>query len=163
MVEDFGCNIWIRLYYTFSYTTLLTLQYGDRMQRTQAAWDLAEEKDISVRGGRAPNRHWALSRRVSWVVVGHPTPNCHTAWNVLTCHWKRAERGRVNGLPWPLGQCVWPICHGISRISYIQKGNERCLPECLLVCEEPQVFPLWSSTQEKGHSRYTFFSVRLTA
>ena len=29
--------------------TLLALQYGDRVQKTQAAWDQAEENDISIR------------------------------------------------------------------------------------------------------------------
>ena len=49
MVEGFSCNVQVCLYYTFSYTTLLALQYGDRIQRTRAAQDHAKENDILVR------------------------------------------------------------------------------------------------------------------
>ena len=49
LVEGFGCNVWVHLYYTFSYTTLLALHYGDWVQRTQAAKDFAKENDTSIR------------------------------------------------------------------------------------------------------------------
>ena len=49
MVEGFSCSTRVYLYYIFSYTTLLALQYGDRVQWTWTAWDQAEENDISIR------------------------------------------------------------------------------------------------------------------
>ena len=48
LVEGFSCNVWVCLYYTFSYTTLLALCYGDQVQRTRAAWDFAKENDTSI-------------------------------------------------------------------------------------------------------------------
>ena len=49
MVKGFGCNVRVHLHYIFSYITLLSLRYGDRVQKTWAAWDQAEEDDISIR------------------------------------------------------------------------------------------------------------------
>ena len=49
MVEGFGCNVRVHLYYIFSYMPLLPLQYGNRVQRTWAAWNHAEENDILIR------------------------------------------------------------------------------------------------------------------
>ena len=49
MVKGFGCNVQVHLHYIFSYMTLLSLTYGDRVQRTRAAWDQVEEDGISTR------------------------------------------------------------------------------------------------------------------
>ena len=49
MVKGFSCSRQVYLYYLFSYLTLLALQYGDRVQRPQAAQKQAEENGISIR------------------------------------------------------------------------------------------------------------------
>ena len=48
-LKVFDCSRWVYLYYLFSYLTLLALQYGDRVQRTQVAKEQAEENGISIR------------------------------------------------------------------------------------------------------------------
>ena len=47
MVKGFDYNVQVHLCYIFSYTTLLSLRYGHWVQRTQAAWDFAEENNMS--------------------------------------------------------------------------------------------------------------------
>ena len=48
-LKFFNCSRQVCLYCLFSYLTLLTLQYGDRLQRTQAAREQAKENGISIR------------------------------------------------------------------------------------------------------------------
>ena len=48
MVKGFDYKVRVHLYYTFSYTTLLLLRYGDRARRTHAAWDFAEQTNTSI-------------------------------------------------------------------------------------------------------------------
>ena len=76
MVEGFVSYVQVCLYYTFSYTTFLALQYRDRVQRTQAAQDHAEENDILIRG-RVPDRYRALLGQISLVGTRDPTLICY--------------------------------------------------------------------------------------
>ena len=49
MVKGFDYNVQVHLHYIFSYMTLLSLRYGDRVQRTQVAPEFSEENNTSIR------------------------------------------------------------------------------------------------------------------
>ena len=48
MVKGFDYKVQVHLHYIFSYTTLLSLRYGERAQRTREARDFAEENNTSI-------------------------------------------------------------------------------------------------------------------
>ena len=78
-----------------SYTTLLMLTYGDRMEKTWEAHRKAEWEGLSFWEAKRVVEMELFLGRVPSLEHGVPTPICYSTRNVLACCILREERGRT--------------------------------------------------------------------
>ena len=155
-------------YCLFSYLSLLELQYGGRIRKSQITREQAKETGISVREAECQIDIGLFPQWVPQVGDGSSPPASNPAWDVLTCCWERAERGGAYGLLGLLRQHIrpWPrdcsLCHGISRIPDLLQGDQRYLPECLFTKKATGSSLLWGSMEE-NHWQYSLFPNRPVA
>ena len=168
LVDSFGCNVWECLYYTFSYTTLLALHYGDQVQRTWAAWDFAKENNMSIREAECQiDIGLFLDEYSQW---GLGTPQQSVILHEMFLHttergWKEAECmvhwgcwGSVYDSDSELDQSAMEL------VGYNTSKKEiRDIYQSVYLLWRAPGLPLAEPTKEKGHPGYTFFSERLTA
>ena len=169
MVEGFGCNVQVHLYYTFSYATLLALQYGDRVQRTWAVQDHAEENDISIREAECQiDIGLFLDKYPQW---GLGTPHQSVLLHEMFLH--ATNRG------WKEAECMVHWGHQGNIYDSDSKGDQSATElvgyhtswkeirdiyqSVYLLMKSPTSSPLQNSSNGKGNPRYTFFSEGQTA
>ena len=143
---------------------LLSLRYGDQVQRTQAAQDFAEENNTSIHEEECQiDIGLFLDEYPRWE-LGTP----HRAIICTKCFYTPLIRGRKRWSKWSTGAAAAvymtlilsrPICHGVSGIPYTPKRDERHLSEHLSVAKGPKPSPLVELNQEERQSR-TYFLLK---
>ena len=108
-----------------SYLALLTLEYGDRMEKSQVAHCQTEEEGLSFREAERVIESKLFLNEYPWWSLGIPSLVSYPAWDVPSCCRMGVKRGRMYVLPRPPKQhtrtSFWgrSIHHGVSRVPNI--------------------------------------------
>ena len=164
MVKGFGCNVRVHLHYMFSYTTLLSLRYGDPVQRTWAAWNFAKENDTSICEAECQidiglfldeYPRWELGTPHRAIILHKMFPACHQLRveeaEQMVC---QGHHGSVYDLSSEADQSAMEL------VGYhtSQREMRDIYQSIYLLQRAPGLPPCVAPVKEKGNPGHTFFS-----